>query len=84
MKKLINKYGWLLQDLNEDEKQILGGGVLMVFGFVFLTWLTSTAVTHKTAQVTQDVTQDVTEQNYELPQSYNKYANRIYNEKYGK
>ena len=80
MKKLVNKYGWLLQDLNQDEKQILGGAVVMVFGIVFLTWLTSTAVTHKTAEVTEDVT----EQNYELPESYYKYANRIYNEKYGK
>ena len=80
MKKLINKYGWLLQDLNQDEKQILGSGVVMVFGLVFLTWLTSTAVTHKTAQVTEQVKKE----NYELPQSYYKYANRIYNEKYGK
>lgn len=84
MKKLINKYGWLLQDLNQDEKQILGGGVVMVFGLVFLTWLSSTAVTHGTDKVTEDVTQDVTQENYELPKSYYEYANRIYNEKYGK
>jgi hypothetical protein len=45
-----------------------------------LTWLTSTAVTYKTTKVTTQVEQ----QNYELPESYNKYANRIYNEKYGK
>lgn len=80
MKKLINKYGWLFQDLNQDEKQILGSGVIMVFGLVFLTWLTSTAVTHRTAESTTQVKQS----NYELPESYYKYANRIYNEKYGK
>lgn len=80
MKKLINKYGWLFQDLNQDEKQILGSGVVMLFGIVFLTWLTSTAVTHGTDKVTDKVT----ETNYELPESYYKYANRIYNEKYGK
>lgn len=80
MKKLVNKYGWLLHELNQDERQILGGTVAMVFGIVFLTWLTSTAVTHNTTKVTTQVTQE----NYELPQSYYKYANRIYNEKYGK
>lgn len=79
MKKLINKYGWLFQDLNQDEKQILGSGVIMLFGLVLLTWLTSTSVTYKTAD---NATQE--QQNYELPESYNKYANRIYNEKYGK
>ena len=80
MKKLINKYGWLLQDLNQDEKQILGSGVVMIFGLVLLTWLTSTSVTYKTADSTTQVKQST----YELPESYNKYANRIYNEKYGK
>lgn len=80
MKKLINKYGWLFQDLNQDEKQILGSGVIMLFGIVLLTWLTSTSVTYKNANADTQVEQ----QNYELPQSYNKYANRIYNEKYGK
>lgn len=80
MKKLVNKYGWLFQDLNQDEKQILGSGVIMLFGLVLLTWLTSTSVTYKTA----DTDTQVKQLNYELPESYNKYANRIYNEKYGK
>ena len=80
MKKLINKYGWLFQDLNQDEKQILGSGVIMLFGIVLLTWLTSTSVTYKTA----DADTQVEQSNYELPESYYKYANRIYNEKYGK
>lgn len=78
--KLIKKYSFLFKDLNTDEKQILGGAVVMFFGMVFLTWLTSTAVTHRTTKVTTQVEQ----QNYELPESYNKYANRIYNEKHGK
>jgi hypothetical protein len=78
--KLIKKYSFLFKDLNTDEKQILGSGIVMFFGMVLLTWLTSTAVTYKTTKVTTQVEQ----QNYELPESYNKYANRIYNEKYGK
>jgi hypothetical protein len=78
--KLIKKYSFLFKDLNTDEKQILGSVVVMFFGMVLLTWLTSTAVTHRTT----DVTTQVEQQNYELPESYNKYANRIYNEKYGK
>jgi hypothetical protein len=78
--KLIKKYSFLFKDLNTDEKQILGSAVVMLFGMVLLTWLTSTAVTHRTTKVTTQVEQE----NYELPESYNKYANRIYNEKYGK
>ena len=78
--KLIKKYSFLFKDFNTDEKQILGSAVVMFFGMVLLTWLTSTAVTHRTTKVTTQVEQ----QNYELPESYNKYANRIYNEKYGK
>ncbi len=78
--KLIKKYSFLFKDLNTDEKQILGSAVVMFFGMVLLTWLTSTAVTHRTT----DVTTQVEQENYELPESYNKYANRIYNEKYGK
>lgn len=78
--KLIKKYSFLFKDLNTDEKQILGSAVVMFFGMVLLTWLTSTAVTHRTTKVTTQVEQE----NYELPESYNKYANRIYNEKYGK
>jgi hypothetical protein len=78
--KLIKKYSFLFKDLNTDEKQILGSVVVMFFGMVLLTWLTSTAVTHRTT----DVTTQVEQENYELPESYNKYANRIYNEKYGK
>jgi hypothetical protein len=78
--KLIKKYSFLFKDLNTDEKQILGSVVVMFFGMVLLTWLTSTAVTYKTTKVTTQVEQE----NYELPESYNKYANRIYNEKYGK
>jgi hypothetical protein len=78
--KLIKKYSFLFKDLNTDEKQILGSAVVMFFGMVLLTWLTSTAVTHKTTEVTTQVEQ----KNYELPECYNKYANRIYNEKYGK
>ena len=76
--KLIKKYSFLFKDLNTDEKQILGSVVVMFFGMVLLTWLTSTAVTHRTT----DVTTQVEQENYELPESYNKYANRIYNEKY--
>jgi len=78
--KLIKKYSFLFKDLHTAEKQILGSVVVMFFGMVLLTWLTSTAVTHRTT----DVTTQVEQENYELPESYNKYANRIYNEKYGK
>ena len=40
--KTFKKYAWIFQDLNEDEKQILGGGICAVLGFSFLIWLAST------------------------------------------
>lgn len=81
--KTIKKYAWIFQDLNQDERQILGGGIVAVLGFSFLIWLAST----NTLPV-QDVKtrnhQTYQEQSYELNKNFNKYVNRIYNEKYGK
>jgi hypothetical protein len=83
MKKLINKYGWLLQDLNQDEKQILGGGIVAVLGFSFLIWLASTNTLPVLDAKTRNQ-QTHQEQSYELNKNFDKYVNRIYNEKYGK
>ena len=83
MKNLVNKYGFLFQDLNQDERQILGGGIVAVLGFSFLIWLASTN-TLPVLDVKTRNHQTHQEQSYELNKNFNKYVNRIYNEKYGK
>ncbi len=81
--KTIKKYAWIFQDLNEDERQILGGGIVAVLGFSFLIWLASTN-TLPVRDVKTRNHQIHQEQSYELNKNFNKYVNRIYNEKYGK
>ena len=83
MKNLVNKYGFLFQDLNQDEKQILGGGIVAVLGFSFLIWLASTNTLPVLDAKTRNE-QTHQEQSYELNKNFDKYVNRIYNEKYGK
>ena len=83
MKNLVNKYGFLFQDLNQDEKQILGGSIVAVLGFSFLIWLASTNTLPVLDAKTRNE-QTYQEQSYELNKNFNKYVNRIYNEKYGK
>ena len=83
MKNLVNKYGFLFQDLNQDERQILGGGIVAVLGFSFLIWLASTNTLPVLDAKTRNH-QTYQEQSYELNKNFDKYVNRIYNEKYGK
>ena len=81
--KTIKKYAWIFQDLNKDEKQILGGCIVAVLGFSFLIWLASTN-TLPVRDIKTRNTQIHQEQSYELNKNFDKYVNRIYNEKYGK
>ena len=83
MKNLVNTDGVLFQDLNQDEKQILGGGIVAVLGFSFLIWLASTNTLPVLDAKTRNE-QTHQEQSYELNKNFDKYVNRIYNEKYGK
>ena len=83
MKNLVNKYGFLFQDLNQDERQILGGGICAVLGFSFLIWLASTN-TLPVRDIKTRNKQTYQKQSYELNKNFDKYVNRIYNEKYGK
>ena len=83
MKNLVNKYGFLFQDLNQDERQILGGGIVAVLGFSFLIWLASTNTLPVLDAKTRN-TQIHQKKTYELNKNFDKYVNRIYNEKYGK
>jgi len=72
---------FLFSDLNQDERQILGGVITFITGTIFMIWLVSTVrppmVDHNSIDY-----QTYQEASYELSKSYYKYANRIYNEKY--
>jgi hypothetical protein len=74
---------FLFADLNQDERQFLGGAAVMVAGIAFIFWLTTT-VSRPVMDHPSIDQQTYQEQSYELPASYDKYVNRIYNEKYGK
>jgi hypothetical protein len=74
---------FLFTDLNQDERQFLGGAAVMVAGIWFLFWLTTT-VSRPVLDHPSIDPQIYQEQSYELPASYDKYVKRIYNEKYGK
>jgi hypothetical protein len=74
---------FLFSDLNQDERQILGGVVTIILGSVFLMWLISTVKPPVKDSNTMD-TQVHFVKKHELSNFYSKYTNRIYDEKYGK
>jgi hypothetical protein len=79
--KTIRKYSFLFKDLNQDEKQILGGAVVAVLGMLFLIWLTSTNTYPMLDAKTRDH-QTYQKQSYELKPSFDKYMNHVYNDKF--
>lgn len=79
--KLIKKYSFLFKDLNTDERQILGGGIIAILGFAFLIWLQSTN-TLPVLDVKATDMQTHKEKTYELKPSFNKYMNHVYNSKF--
>jgi hypothetical protein len=74
---------FLFADLNQDERQFLGGAAVMVAGLAFIFWLTTT-VSRPVMDHPSIDKQTYQEQSYELSSLYDKYVNRIYHEKYGK
>jgi hypothetical protein len=81
--KTINNFTLWFKDLNQDEKETLGGAVIAVLGVVFLTWLTSTNSYPVLDAKTRD-TQTYQKKTYELKPSFNKYVNHVYNDKFNK
>jgi hypothetical protein len=81
--KTLKHYSFLFKDLNEDERQILGGGIVAVLGFSFLIWLMSTN-TYPVLDTKATDTQIHQKKTYELKPSFNKYMNHVYNDKYTK
>jgi hypothetical protein len=79
--KTLNKYSFLFKDLNTDEKQILGGGIIAILGFSFLIWLMSTN-TFPVLDTKAYDPQTHQKNTYELSPSYDKYMNHVYNDKF--
>lgn len=79
--KTLKKYAWIFQDLNTDERQILGGGICAVLGFSFLIWLASTNTLPVLDAKTRNE-QTYKQKTYELKPSFNKYMNHVYNDKF--
>ena len=80
--KTLKYYSFLFKDLNEDERQILGGGIIAVLGFGFLIWLMSTN-THPVLDAKAHDHQTYKQKTYELKPSFDKYVNHVYNDKFG-
>jgi len=74
---------FLFTDLNQDERELLGGAAVMVAGLAFLFWLTTT-VSRPVLDHPSIDQQTYQEKSYELPASFDKYVNHVYNDKYNK
>ena len=68
----------MLGQLDTDQRQLLGGIVFMVLGFIFLVWLQST----NTPAMLMPVEKHEVKKSYELPKFYDKYSNHVYNSKF--
>jgi hypothetical protein len=81
--KSINQYVIWFKELNQDERQILGGAVTAVLCFAFLCWLASTN-TYPVLDAKTRNHQTYQKKTYELKPSFDKYVNHVYNDKYTK
>jgi len=72
-----------IKNLTQDQRDTLGGGIIMILGLVFLYWLASTN-SYPVLDAKTRNHQTYKKQSYELPASFNKYSNHVYNDKYGK
>ena len=74
---------FLFSDLNQDERQILGGLVIFLSGSIFLIWLISTVKPPVKDHPTFNKQVQIIRK-HELPKFYDKYAQRVYNDKFAK
>jgi len=70
-----------IKNLTQDQREILGGAAVMVAGIAFLFWLTTT-VSRPVMDHPSIDQQIYHEKSYELPASFDKYVNHVYNDKY--
>lgn len=70
-----------IKNLDQDQRDTLGGGIIMILGLVFLYWLASTnSYPVLDAKTRNDQTHK--QKTYELKPSFNKYMNHVYNDKF--
>ena len=69
---------FLFKDLNTDERQILGCGIVAILGFTLLVWLMSTNTPPRLDHATKDP-QTFKTRSYELKGIYKQYAQGVYN-----
>ena len=77
----MKKYIELYKDLNTDERQILGSVFVFILGAAFFIYLLGTATPHRKDAKTRNY-QTYFKPKYELPKSYAKYSNHVYNSKF--
>jgi hypothetical protein len=70
-----------IKNLTQDQRDTLGGAAVMVAGLGFLFWLTTTVSRPVMDHPTIDQ-QIYHEKSYELPASFDKYVNHVYNDKF--
>ena len=72
-----------MHKLNQDQKDLVGGAIVFIAGAIFLMHLVATnkrpvldanSIDYQTYQQVK----------HELPKSYTKYAEHVYNDKFGK
>ena len=70
-----------IKNLDQYQRDTLGGGIIMILGIVFLCWLASTnSYPVLDAKTRNDQTHE--QKTYELKPSFNKYMNHVYNDKF--
>lgn len=72
-----------MHKLNQDQKDLIGGVIVFIAGAIFLMHLVATNKRPVIDASTIDY-QTYQHVKYELPKSYTKYAEHVYNDKFGK
>ena len=70
-----------IKNLDQDQRDTLGGGIIMILGLVFLYWLSSTN-SYPVLDAKTRNEQTYKQKTYELKPSFDKYMNHVYNDKF--
>lgn len=70
-----------IKNLDKDQRDTLGGGIIMILGLVFLYWLASTN-SYPVLDAKTRNQQTYKRKSYELNPSFDKYMNHVYNDKF--
>ena len=72
-----------MQQLNQDQKDLIGGAIVFISGAIFLCYLVASN-TRPVIDANCIDYQTYQEVSYELQKSYTKYCEHVYNDKFGK